>query len=161
MKTQLIKLISKVTLLSAMMILASVGSAQGQSLAERTRFNIPFDFTFGEKNLASGKYSVGRAMPNTGDTMVSIVDRDGRSKAIVLTHAAVRSKANSKAVLVFHRYGDRYFLAQVWPAGAVYGREFSASKSEREVRQQLTGNPSPGKVARKEKYETIIVTAMQ
>jgi hypothetical protein len=145
MKTQLIKL----TLLSAMMILTSVATTQAQSLSNRVRFTIPFDFTFGEKQLPAGKYSVSRALPSSGDTMLAMADNNGHAKVIVLSHAAVRSHANTNASLVFHRYGEQYFLVQVWPAGAAAGREFPESKSERQVQRQLTSNPSAGKVARK------------
>jgi hypothetical protein len=155
MKTQLIKL----TLLSAMMILTSVASAHAQSLEDRVRFNVPFDFTFGEKQLPAGQYSVGRALPSSGDTMLTILDYDGHSKAVMLSHAAMRSRTKTNASLVFHRYGEQYFLVQVWPAGATVGREFSESKSERDVQRQLTSNPSTRKVARNEKFETVIVAA--
>ena len=155
MKTQLIKL----TLLSAMMILASVATTQAQSLSDRVRFDIPFDFTFGDKQLSAGKYSVGRAMPSSGDTMLSIIDYDGHSKAIALSNAAVRTRTKTKASLVFHRYGEQYFLVQVWPAGATVGRQFPESKQERAVQRQLTGVPAASKVAQKEKFDTVIVAA--
>jgi hypothetical protein len=157
MKTQLIKL----TLLSAMMILTSVASAHAQSLADRVRFNVPFDFTFGEKQLSAGQYSVGRAMPNSGDTVLSIRDDNGYSRALMLSHPAMRSQTQTKtkASLVFHRYGEQYFLVQVWPAGAAAGREFAQSKSERAMQRQLTSNPSTRKVAQTEKFETVIVAA--
>lgn len=135
MKTHLIKLIAKVTLLSAMIILTSVGSAQAQSLANRPRFNIPFNFVFGERQLQAGKYSFGRALPTSGDVMVTIADREGQSKAIVLSHAATKSRVNTKAVLVFHRYGDQNFLVQIWPANSAFGREFPKTKAEREAQK--------------------------
>ena len=156
MKTQLIKL----TLLSAMMILTSVASASAQSLAVRVRFNVPFDFTFGEKQLPAGEYSVGRVLPSSGDTMLSIIDDNGHSKAVMMSHTAVRSRAKTRASLVFHRYGEQYFLVQVWPAGASVGREFTESKKERALQQQLTGNPSAGKVAKNAKPETVIIAAV-
>lgn len=155
MKTQLIKL----TLLSAMMIFTSVASAHAQSLADRVRFDVPFDFTFGEKQLSAGQYSVGRTLPNSGDTILSILDDQGRSKGVMLSHPAMRSRKKTKASLVFHRYGEQYFLVQVWPAGAEFGREFSESKSERNLQRQLTSNPSTRKVAQTEKFETVIVAA--
>lgn len=137
MKTQLIKLIPKVALLSAMWMVMSVASVQAQSLSYKPRFDVPFDFTFGEKKLPAGKYAVGRALQGADDIMMSITDGGGRSKAIVLSNAVTKSRANTKASLVFHRYGDQYFLVQVWAAGATVGREFPKSKSEREVQKQL------------------------
>ena len=35
--------------------------------------------------------------------------------------------------LVFHRYGDQYFLAEFWNLGSTTGYEFRRSKAEREI----------------------------
>ena len=136
MKTPLIKLIPRIALLGALLILTTAASAQAQSLSNRPRFNVPFDFAFGEKKFQAGKYAVGRAMQSSDDVMMSISDNKGRSKAVVLSNAVVRSRAVQNNTLVFHRYGDQYFLVQVWAAGAETGRQFPASKLEREVQKQ-------------------------
>jgi hypothetical protein len=136
MKTQLIKFIPRIALLSALLIVAFAASAHAQSLSNRPRFTIPFDFTFGETKLPAGKYAIGRALQSSDDIMISITDNNGHSKAIVLSNAITKLRAVKKDTLVFHRYGDQYFLAQVWAAGAASGREFPASKLEREVRKQ-------------------------
>jgi hypothetical protein len=159
MKTQLVKLIPKVALLSAMLLFTSAASTQAQSLSNRPRFNIPFDFVFGEKKFAAGKYSVGRALQGSDDTMMSVIDQDGRSKAILLSNAVIKTRANTRALLVFRRYGDQYFLVQVWAANSLSGREFPKSKSERDVQKQLASNGSAGKVAVTTKADTVIVTA--
>ena len=138
MNTQLINLIPKVMLLSAIVLLAS--GAQAQSLGNRVRVNIPFDFNISEKKLPAGEYVVGRAVHASDDLVVSVNDLEGRSKAMQLSNAVVRLRPNKKALLVFHRYADQYFLFQVWPAGATTGREFPKSKSEREVQKQLARN---------------------
>ena len=160
MNKQLINLIAKATLLSAMVIVTSVASAQGQSLANRPRFDIPFDFAFGEKKLPAGRYTVGRAMESTGDITLSIADADGRSKAVALSMSVVKWRVESKALLVFHRYGDQYFLVQVWQAGATMGREFRRSKLEREVQQQLVSNLPGRKVVKEAEYQTVTVVAV-
>jgi len=97
---------------------------------------VPFDFAFGEKKLPAGNYAIGRAMQSSDDIMMSITDGKGRAKAVVLSNAAIRSYAVKKNLLVFHRYGDQYFLVQVWAAGAETGRQFPTSKLEREVQKQ-------------------------
>lgn len=160
MKTQLVKLIPKVALLGAMLMFVSAATTHAQSLVNRPRFTIPFDFVFGEKKFAAGKYSIGRAVHGSDDTMMSIIDNDGRSKAILLSNAVIKTRANTKALLVFHRYGDQYFLAQVWAAGATTGRQFPESKSERDVHKQLASSGSANKVAQNEKLaDTVIIAA--
>jgi hypothetical protein len=119
-----------------LLILTTAGSAHAQSLANRPRFNIPFDFAFGEKKLPAGKYAIGRALQNSDDIAMSISDDNGRSKAIVLSNSITKLDGVKKNTLVFHRYGDQYFLVQVWAAGAATGREFPTSKLEREIKKQ-------------------------
>ena len=159
MKTQLVKLIPKVALLSAMLIFTSAAITHAQSLANRPRFNVPFDFVFGEKKFAAGKYSIGRTVNGADDTMMSIADNDGRSKAVLLSNAVIKTRAQTRALLVFHRYGDQYFLVQVWAAGATTGRQFPQSKSERDVQKQLASNGSANKVALNTKSDTVIIAA--
>ena len=157
MKIRFGTLLVRASLLCALLIVAS--AAQGQSLANRARFNVPFDFTFGEKKLPAGQYTVGRAIQNSDDHVVSIADQNGRSKALQLSHAVFTRRENSRAVLVFHRYGDQYFLAQVWQAQASVGREFGISKKERELNKQLAANSSGDKAMAMMKYQTITVAA--
>jgi len=157
MKIRFGTLIVRASLLCALLIVAS--AAQGQSLANRARFNVPFDFTFGEKKLPAGQYTVGRAIQNSDDHVVSIADQNGRSKALQLSNAVFTRRENSRAVLVFHRYGDQYFLAQVWQAQASVGREFGISKKERELNKQLAANSSGDKAVAMMKYQTITVAA--
>jgi hypothetical protein len=151
MKTQLL---SKVILLGALLILTSAGSATAQSLSNRPKFDIPFDFAFGETKLPAGKYTVGRALNSSDDLSISISDSAGRSKAIVLSQAVTKSQRESRASLVFHRYGDQYFLVQVFPAGGATGRQLRESRLERKVQKHLTSNPIKRKTA-----ETIIIAA--
>lgn len=144
MKTQTVNVITKIGLLSAMLLVASVASAQGQSLTYRIKANIPFDFSVGEKKLPAGTYSIGRAAQNSGDTVLAVTDDAGRPKTIRLSNSAQRLHARDKATLVFHHLGDQYFLFQVWPAGATIGRQFPKSRSEREAQRSLAANSSNG-----------------
>ena len=155
MKTQLINLISKVTLLSAMLLVTLVASAQGQSFAYRVKANIPFDFTVGEKKLPAGEYSVGRVGQGS-DIAMSITELNGRAKAMRLTYTTVTLHPKKKASLIFHRYGDQYFLFQMWQAGETAGRQFPESASERAQRQLAKGSG----VARNMKCETVTIAAV-
>ena len=155
MKTQLINLISKVTLLSAMLLVTLAASAQGQTLQYRVKANIPFDFTVGDKALSAGKYSIGRTQ-RPDDLVLSIADVRGRTKALRLTSATLTSHPREKAALVFHRYGNQYFLFQVWPAHGNVGRQFPESTSER-VQRQLVKNSG---LASNTECETVTIDAV-
>lgn len=156
MKIQLVNVLKKVSLLFAILLVTVVASAQGQTLGSRVRVNIPFDFSIGEKKLPSGKYSVGRARQNADDVVISVEDERGRAKALRTSMPVQIRDTTGKAKLVFHRYGDQYFLYQIWPAGATTGRQFLKSHSEREILQTLG---SVGKTDPKILVDTVTVTA--
>jgi hypothetical protein len=42
--------------------------------------------------------------------------------------------------LVFHRYGDEYFLSEIWPAGSSTGRGLPKSRAERELKRKAQDN---------------------
>jgi hypothetical protein len=88
--------------------------------------NVPFAFELGSKHLAPGVYTISTPM----DGVVRI---KGTSDAVVIL--AIHGQANSAtktAKLVFDRYGDHYFLRQLWfaPEETTY-LESPESKTEK------------------------------
>ena len=57
---------------------------------------------------------------------------------MVMTLPTSANGPQDKTKLIFHRYGNRYFLAQIWSAGSSRGRELPKSAKERE--QALTAH---------------------
>lgn len=160
MRIQLVNnILTKIGLLSAMVLVTAVTSAQGQSLQNRMRANIPFDFSVAERQIQPGRYSIGRLTQNADDSILSIIDANGRSKAIRSSIPVQRPSSNNKGTLVFHRYGDRYFLFQVWPAGESTGRQFFKSRSEREIERSLAGG-SLSKKTTEAPVETVTIVGV-
>ena len=156
MKKQLVNVLTKFGFLSVIALVTAVGSAQGQSLAYKLRANIPFDFVVGDKKLPAGEYSIGRARQDSDDSILLISSADGRGNAIRLSIPVGSRVLKNEGTLVFHRYGDQYFLSQVWPASASTGRELTRSLSERE----LAANSSAGKMSKKtQAIETVNIVA--
>lgn len=125
------KIYSTFAMLGLFLVLA-VGSVQAQSEG-RVEVNIRFDFQVGNKVLPAGEYTV---KPLTQKSVV-IKSADGREVLVALTPNSV--KAGAKATtekLVFRRYGNQYFLAQVWTIRGADGRELAPSKAEREAKSQ-------------------------
>jgi hypothetical protein len=140
MRIQVVKLLTKIGLLGVFAFVTAVTLVQAQSLAYGLRATIPFDFTVADKKLTSGKYSIGRARQDSDDTVLSISDVDGSSRVIRLSQGVQTLRPKDKGTLVFHRYGDQYFLYQVWPAGETTGRQFVKSRSERNIERNFRGN---------------------
>src|SRR5450432_1973558 len=88
---------------AAAMILAS-SSASAQSNAKAT---IPFDFRVGSALMPSGSYEIDSSHRGA----LWFRNQDGRANAVILASATSGStRAANK--LVFHRYGNQYFLTE-------------------------------------------------
>jgi hypothetical protein len=111
---------------------AAVANGQGNMRAQ-----IPFDFSIANKDFRAGEYHV-RRMNDAGDAVL-IGSADARAQLVVLTGRAgsAREDENTQSKLVFHRYGNQYFLSQIWTPGS--GRELPMSKRERAIQRELKG----------------------
>jgi hypothetical protein len=95
------------------------------------KVNIPFNFVVGGATLPSGEYTV-QGLGNSGNA-ISIRKLDQTAKSLTLAIRCESSKTPEQSKLVFHRYGDRYFLAKIWMAGDNAGHELPKSRREAEV----------------------------
>ena len=141
MKKHFAQTVTKISVLVMTAMVLAVGSAQGQSLTSKLKANIPFDFIVRNKKLPAGEYSIVRAKVGSGDSVILISSTAQGASVYSLTKPVEVSKPNDKGTLVFHRYGDQYFLFQVWPAGATTGRVLP--KSRREIEQLAHGPRKP------------------
>lgn len=132
--------VAKFGLLAVMMIIAASVSANAQSLNYRLTANIPFDFSVAGQKLPAGKYWINRAQQSNGDTIVQIRSTDGHSNITHFTIPVFGYEPVETSSLVFRRYGDEYFLSEIWPVGAVTGRELTKSRAERELARKAQDN---------------------
>lgn len=137
------------TLLIATLI-SMLGGVSAQAKTAKIQFKIPFDFVAGKARLKAGSYSV-RQVSNT--TYWAIRSDDGKTAALVNAPLTLFSNdATLEARLSFNRYGDQYFLSELW-LRADSGRQLYPSDSElRAVREQRLG-------ARPETTERIAIAA--
>jgi hypothetical protein len=127
MKKQVLK---NFTMLSLLLILTAVSVA---AQSERSKItNIPFSFIVGEKTLPAGEYTV---EPNRRDydKVCLVQSRDGHTSALFTTMPVRAKETQEKTKFVFHKYGDQYFLSQIWTPGGNSGRELMMPRLEREV----------------------------
>jgi hypothetical protein len=137
--------------------MAMVGSAQAQSLADPIKVNIPFDFQVADTKFPAGEYYVRRLPHSSSDSVVMISSVDAGHVTVRLTSAVETFTPKDKGTLVFHRYGEQYFLYQVWPAGGETGRVLPRSRSEREAKDR----EFVGTLRNKGQVETVIVVSGQ
>ena len=127
--------IGMLVLLSVAALAASAKAQSGSGL----RANIPFDFTVAGKTFTAGHYSITRASQTSGDLVLEVNGLDNHSRVFPITSRLQTQTPRDQSVLIFHRYGDEYFLAQVWAAGSTTGRAFAKSRRERQLQQQRVG----------------------
>ncbi len=111
--------------------------ATSTSVTGMVKIEIPFAFSVAGKTFAAGMYYVGPA----NDRAVVVKSEDGRAALVASTNNIEAAEEIARPKLVFHRYGDNYFLAQSWLRHSSTGREFFASAEEiraaRDYQQQV------------------------
>jgi hypothetical protein len=108
----------------AALALAAAGYAQS---AQPLQGTVPFDFVAGRRTLTAGQYTVSQPV-NT--SAVAFRSARGAPGVVVLTNRVESPGRQEIAKLVFHRYGDRYFLSEVW------GTEDSGSQLRKTVQER-------------------------
>jgi hypothetical protein len=115
---------------------AMAGTSFAQS--KMVRVNVPFDFTVGNQLLPAGTYTIKTesegliAIKNHDKpiAVLTLVDRDG-------------AKSPNGGKLLFHKYGDQYFLSEILCSWADMDVSVRPSKAEKRVRlQQAMVHPS-------------------
>ena len=131
MKTQTLK---NFTMLSVVLMLTAVSVCAQSQHSNVT--NIPFSFVVGQNTLPAGEYTFA---PNRKDSHIVWLVRgqDGQTKALFTTMPVRASETQEKAKLIFHKYGDQYFLSQIWTAGDNSGRELVMPRVERELAKKV------------------------
>lgn len=107
-------------------VLAVAEAAVGQATKGDVVVDVPFAFTVANQQFPAGRYIVA-----PGTDVIRIFDAHNTG-LYVPTHASVRS-GSGESKLVFHHYGEKYFLSAVWITGNNYGRELFRSQAEKEA----------------------------
>jgi hypothetical protein len=135
MKKEFLKGFTMLVLIVTLALAAAVVSANAQATANKVVANVPFEFSVGYKALPAGSYSV-QSIISAGNGLL-IQSADGKISALRLSEATPQIKEKSQARLVFHRYGERYFLAEVWNGVDNTGRQLMKSQEERAIANEL------------------------
>src|SRR6266850_1437922 len=121
----------RTTAILGLFFVLAIASVQAQT-PSRVEVNIPFDFSVGKATLKAGTYSIKRTAGNA----LMIRSADGKTTALLnapLTIGSRASKAGER--LVFNKYGEQYFLSQVWMS-VESGRQLFPTNAERTVARE-------------------------
>ena len=112
---------------------AVLGSALLIAQSNRGIANVPFEFQVQDRALPAGTYTVQEATASG----VIMLRNEETGKAINILAPVPMSATSGDSKLVFNRYGDRYFLSQVWLGGDV-GHGLYKSHLEKEMASAKT-----------------------
>jgi hypothetical protein len=123
----------KTLLMLCLLVTLAVASVSAQSNSD-LRLNIPFDFAAGKTQLKAGEYIV---QSSSGGILVLRRINDRIDTFVLAPNTIQRPETNLSGKLVFHRYGNEYFLAEVWTNRNTIGRSMKQTGAERGLARQL------------------------
>ena len=133
MKNELLRGTTMVMLVVVLAVATAAATTSAQS-ANRVVADVPFEFSVGYMKMPKGEYRI--QIVSSANDAVLIQTADGQTSALRLSEATDRMKNKTQARLVFHRYGERYFLAEVW-SGTDTGRRLFKSLEESAIEREL------------------------
>ena len=155
MQKRILTGLTMLMLITAVALMAALVSAHAQT-SRQIVADVPFDFAVGGKSLKAGEYSVKR-FTTSGDTVL-ISNKASHESVVRITNTIQSGIVPKQAKLVFHRYGQRYFLSEIWTTGDQTGRQLLKSSEERAVEKQLAAIPSKSELAQ-HRYERVEILA--
>lgn len=108
MKTQ----VRIATLICAVLLGTVAATAQSTTTSEPfLRAHIPFAFVAGGVQLPAGEYRV----YHPGNPHIVVIEKkDCSARAMTYVRPSVIHASENSTKLLFNRYGDQYFLAEIW-----------------------------------------------
>lgn len=128
MKLQSLKFFALAFVIGAAALVGSVSTANAQT---PLAFETSFDFNVGGARMKAGKYELSRI----GNGKYVLRTNDQKTGRIIVSLAPVGDGTNGNEKVVFSRYGERYFLRQVFANRGAAGFDIGESSAEREIRK--------------------------
>jgi hypothetical protein len=114
--------------------------------AAQVKCRVPFSFTVHGITPPPGTY---HASTDLGPAMLAIRGERSFAAAIANTRQSV---GETEAKLVFYKYGDQYYLREVW-LGGQYGRELVRNRPKGEPTKTAEGGTPP------KTFEQVVIAA--
>lgn len=124
---------AKQILTLALTLLPALAAAQLQS-GEEMLSQVPFEFMVANKSLPAGEYIV--VQPATLDERILVIRNTTARLGVFSQVSPSEGREAAADTLIFHKYGDQYFLVGMTLAGERITYRLPESKSEAELRAQ-------------------------
>jgi hypothetical protein len=128
-----------ITMMAVVVFFVTLAVTSVQAQGVNMSVTIPFDFTVGGKTLPAGEYYLQR----TADGARPVTQIRSRDKILSIylpqSHPVQDMEVPQESKLVFNKYGDQFFLSQVWIFGRRIGEELPRTSKERGVQRNMAG----------------------
>jgi hypothetical protein len=122
---------TKILAVAGAVLLSIVAAGECLAQSRSLEVNVPFTFEVGNKTLPGGSYRV-ESVPTGAGSIEMLRSNHGDVRLPVSTTATNTNSGTLTPAVVFHRYGNRYFLAQI-RMGDGHVREVFPSQQEKEL----------------------------
>jgi hypothetical protein len=125
--------------LALLSVVAAVPFLQASAQEKRQTVNIPFTFHVGQATLPAGAYTIAS---DSSRRVINITSQNPNVHAGALAMNDVYGTGRGNLV-IFHRYGNQYFLHRIVQSDARNAMFLAPSKAEKQARRQteLAGIP--------------------
>ncbi len=114
----------------------------------RVTATVPFEFIVAGRSMPAGDYTVERAN-SASMAAIRVYSRSTVVLSLAINASASPQERTGQALMIFHRYGDQYFLSRIVDGSQNIGVELPPSRTEKEL----------SKTASLEKFETVAILA--
>jgi hypothetical protein len=114
------------------MSLALLMSAAAHAQTTQLNVTVPFEFIAGDTVLPAGDYDV-HSTGLLGGKALSIQNVTSNAGTFLLSSWCQLAKTSESNKLVFYRYGQKYFLAEVWTVSTNIGRKMPLDQRQTEL----------------------------
>lgn len=123
-------------ILAVTLILAAGFLTAGSAMAQQQNsavVNIPFNFTVNGRSLPAGHYTL-----TADSTSPNILRIEDRADSVYIMTAAVpaASERQTNNTVLFHKYGNQYFLSSIRMSDSLVNCHLATSKQEKWAKAQ-------------------------
>jgi hypothetical protein len=113
------------------MALALLMTVAANAQTIHMKVQVPFNFIAAGTALPAGQYEI--VSVGIGENVLAIRNVNSPAGVLVISHSCESLNASSNTKIVFHRYGNRNFLAEVWVQGDNLGHQVTPTSRETEL----------------------------
>jgi hypothetical protein len=120
--------------IALLFVLAMYPGKANAQIVGTVQANIPFQFHAGEVKLPAGTYRI-RMLNDSDLTLMEISSVDGTRSALFQVQESDTNSTPDQSELIFNKYGDHYFLAELFDGDNPSGSKVVESGYEKKISQ--------------------------